>query len=111
MRTNEERISAMHRRAAELKREKIQRRVRLISSAGICICLAAIILLAVCMPGVINIYISESTFPGMNASIFNGSSFLGFAIIGFVSFLLGVSVTVLCFRLKKWQDLEDEEGL
>ena len=110
MRTDEDRIQAMHRRAAEIKREKRQFRVRLISAAGISICIAAIILLAVCMPVLSGYYVADTSAIGMHASIFSGSSFLGFIIIGIVSFLLGIAVTILCFRLKKWQELEHEDN-
>lgn len=109
MRTDEDRILAMHQRAAEINREKRQFRVRLISAAGIGICIAAIILMAVCMPGFSGYYVADTSATGMHAGIFNGSSFLGFIIIGIVSFLLGIAVTILCFRLKKWQELEHEE--
>ena len=110
MRMDEDRIQAMHRRAADIKKEKRQFRVRLISAAGISICIAAIILMAVCMPGFSGYYVADTSATGMHASIFNGNSFLGLIIIGIVSFLLGIAVTILCFRLKKWQELEHEEN-
>ena len=110
MRTDEDRIQAMHRRAADIKKEKRQFRVRLISIAGISICIAAIILMSVCMPGFSGYYVADTSATGMHASIFNGNSFLGLIIIGIVSFLLGIAVTILCFRLKKWQELEHEEN-
>ena len=110
MRTDEDRIQAMHRRAADIKKEKRQCRVRLISAAGISICIAAIILMSVCMPGLSGYYVADTSATGMHASIFNGNSFLGLIIIGIVSFLLGIAVTILCFRLKKWQELEHEEN-
>ena len=110
MRTDEDRIQAMHRRAADIKKEKRQFRVRLISAAGISICIAAIILMSVCMPGFSGYYVADTSATGMHASIFNGNSFLGLIIIGIVSFLLGIAVTILCFRLKKWQELEHEEN-
>ena len=110
MRTDEDRIQAMHRRAADIKKEKRQFRVRLISAAGISICIAAIILMSVCIPGLSGYYVADTSATGMHASIFNGNSFLGLIIIGIVSFLLGIAVTILCFRLKKWQELEHEEN-
>ena len=109
MRTDKDRILAMHQRASELKREKRAFRCRLISAAGISICFIVIIIMAVFMPGLSGYYVADTAATGMHASTFSGSSFLGFMIIGIVSFLLGVSVTILCFRLKKWQELEDEE--
>ena len=46
----------------------------------------------------------------MSASIFSGSGYLGYIVIGIVAFLLGCAVTVFCFRLRKWQkDKENED--
>ena len=48
------------------------------------------------------------------ASIFHGGAALGYIVIGLLAFLLGVCVTVLCFRLRQMnrddtQDKESEE--
>ena len=51
MRTNEERIAAMHKRAAELEKEKRQRRVLIIQAVSAAACFAAVIALAFFMPG------------------------------------------------------------
>ena len=44
------------------------------------------------------------------ASIFYGGAALGYIVIGLLAFLLGVCVTVLCFRLRQLhrQDKESE---
>ena len=34
---------------------------------------------------------------------------LGFLVIALIAFVLGVAVTVFCFRLKKWNDEKDKE--
>ena len=47
MRTNEERIEAMHRRAAELEREQRVRKARFAGTAAALVSFAAVILLAV----------------------------------------------------------------
>ncbi len=111
MRSGEERIVAMHRRAGELRREKRLRGVQIVSAAAGCVCLGVVVMIAMYMSGITGIYVSEGTSSGMRASIFGESSFLGFVIISIVSFLLGVSLTIFCFRLKKWQDLKDEENV
>ena len=50
MRTNEERIEAMHRRAAELEREQRVRKARFAGTAAALVSFATVILLAVMMP-------------------------------------------------------------
>ena len=101
MRTNEERIAAMHKRAAELEKEKRQHRTAIIQAVSITACFAAVIALAVFMPGFSRAFVSEENQGSMSASIFSGSSLLGYIVIGTIAFLLGVSVTIFCFRLKK----------
>ena len=50
MRTNEERIAAMHARAAELRREKRKRETRIAGIVSIVLSLALVIALAAWMP-------------------------------------------------------------
>ena len=42
--------------------------------------------------------------------MFGGSAALGYIVIGFCSFVLGVCVTVLCFRIRELHRTEREEG-
>ena len=97
MRTNEERIAALHSRTAKLEREAQNRRFA-------AVCLAILAGLAVLIPRV-----SQSGFSGvapgsMNASIFSDSGVSGYLVIAILAFLLGITVTVFCFRLKKYMD-------
>lgn len=109
MRTNEERIAAMHKRAAELEKEKRQHRTAIIQAVSITACFAAVIALAVFMPGFSRAFVSEENQGSMSASIFSGSSLLGYIVIGTIAFFLGVSVTIFCFWLKKWQEREERQ--
>ena len=42
------------------------------------------------------------------ASIFHGAAALGYIVIGLLAFLLGVCVTVLCFRLRQMNREDDQ---
>ena len=42
------------------------------------------------------------------ASIFHGGAALGYIVIGLLAFLLGVCVTVLCFRLRQMNREDDQ---
>ena len=119
MRTNEERIAALHRRAAELERQKARRRrVFAAQAAAAAACLALAVILAVLIRGAAAGE-AASGYPltDMNASLFGSSTVLGTVVIAVLAFLLGASVTVFCFLLKKWSDhrteeeKEDEEGI
>ena len=109
MRTNEERIAAMHARAAELRREKRKRETRLAGAAAVVLCLALTVALAAWMP---RLSTAMTGAPGaMSASIFSDSGALGYIVVALLAFLLGVSVTVFCLRLEKWREEKDREDL
>ena len=109
MRTNEERIAAMHRRAGELRRAQRRKQVLLIQSATAAVSFAAVLLLAVFVPEVSGGTLPEPAPGTMNASIFFGNHVSAMIVIAVLSFLLGVALTVFCFRLKKWQDRKERE--
>ncbi len=104
MRTNEERITALHSRTAKLKKEAENRRFAAVCALSAAVCLAILAGLAFLIPRV-----SQNSFSGdapgsMNASIFSDSGVSGYLVIAILAFLLGITVTVFCFRLKKYMD-------
>ena len=70
-------------------------------------CLVLIVGVALSMPG-IAARIQTGDYSGYEtaASMYGGSAALGYIVIGLLAFLLGVCVTVLCFRLRQ----VDREG-
>ncbi len=104
MRTNEERIAAMHSRAAELKHLKKDRMGHVIRISAAAACFLILIFLSSVMPRFTSSSLSHSAVSGLNASIFSGSSIAGFLVVGIIAFLLGAAFTILCFYLKKWLD-------
>ena len=60
------------------------------------------------MPG-IAAHIQTGNYSGFEtaASIFHGGAALGYIVIGLLAFLLGVCVTVLCFRLRQMSREDD----
>lgn len=110
MRTDKERIDMMHARAAQLEKQKRARKVRLMQSAGAVISFAAVILFAVFMPRLPDAGEGTPAGPGgsMHASIFGDSAALGYIVVSVIAFLLGVVLTVFCFRLRKWQEDKDK---
>ena len=116
MRSHEERVAEAKRRIAARQREKRLRRNTVTIASAVAACLALLIGAALAMPG-IAASIQTGDYSGFEtaASIFHGSAALGYIVIGLLAFLLGVCVTVLCFRLRQLsrenaQDKESEDA-
>ena len=85
-------------------------------ASAVAACLALLIGASLAMPGfAANVQTSDYSGFETAASIFHGGAALGYIDIGLMAFLLGVCVTVLCFRLRQmsredWQDKESEDA-
>ena len=109
MRTDEGKITALHERANQIEHQRAVRIARIVSVAGIAVCLAILVTVAMVMPRVLDqspAFVLES---GMNASVFASGSALGFIVIGAMAFILGILVTLLCYKLKRWSKDHDRE--
>ena len=104
MHTNKERIDAMHRRAEELERARRRRVFAAAGSASVALCLIAVIALGLFMPALTGTGTVSLPAEAMRASLIVGSEALGYVVTGIAAFLLGISTTIFCYRLKKWRD-------
>lgn len=110
MRTDEERIKAMHKRAARLERDRRMQKSRRLGAGCAALGFVLVLILAVFMPDISGALAPAGESGSMNASIFSGSSALGYIVTGLLAFILGSAVTLFCYRLKKWrQDVPDDE--
>ena len=113
MRSHEERIAEAKRRIAKIEREKRRRRDTITIASAVAACLALLIGASLAMPG-IAASIQTGDYSGFEtaASIFHSGAALGYIVIGLLAFLLGVCVTVLCFRLRQMnrEDGQDKES-
>ena len=116
MRSHEERIAETKRRIAKMEREKQRRRNTITMASAVAACLALLIGASLAMPG-IAARIQTGDYSGFEtaASMYGGGAALGYIVIGLLAFLLGVCVTVLCFRLRQMnredgQDRESEDA-
>ena len=113
MRSHEERVAETKRRIAKIEREKRLRRDKFTMISAAAACLALLIGASLAMPG-IAARIQAGDYSGFEtaASIFHGGAALGYIVIGLLAFLLGVCVTVLCFRLRQMsrEDEQDRES-
>ena len=116
MRSHEERVAETKRRIAKIEREKRLRRDKITMISAVAACLALLIGASLAMPG-IAANIQTGNYSGFEtaASMYGGGVALGYIVIGLLAFLLGVCVTVLCFRLRQMnredgQDRESEDA-
>ena len=110
MRRHEERVAETKRRIAKIEREKRLRRDKFTMISAAAACLALLIGASLAMPG-IAANIQTGNYSGFEtaASIFHGGAALGYIVIGLLAFLLGVCVTVLCFRLRQMSREDEQE--
>ena len=116
MRSHEERVAETKRRIAKIEREKRLRRNTITMVSAVAACLALLIGASLAMPG-IAASIQTGDYAGFEtaASMYGGGAVLGYIVIGLLAFLLGVCVTVLCFRLRQMsredgQDRKSEDA-
>ena len=112
MRSHEERVAETKRRIAKIERGKRLRRNKITMASAVAACLVLLIGASLAMPG-IAASIRTGDYSGFEtaASMYGGGT-LGYIVIGLLAFLLGVCVTVLCFRLRQMnrEDGQDEES-
>ena len=113
MRSHEERVAEAKRRIAKIEREKRLRRDKITMISAAAACLALLIGASFAMPGsAANIQTGNYSGFETAASMYGGGAALGYIVIGLLAFLLGVCVTVLCFRLHQMnrEDNQDKES-
>ena len=116
MRSHEERFAETKRRIAANQRKKRLRCSKITMFSAAAACLVLIVGVSFAMPGMVA-GIRPGDYAGYEtaASMYGGGAALGYIVIGLLSFVLGVCVTVLCFRLRQMnredsQDDQDREG-
>ena len=111
MRSHEERVAETKRRIAKIEREKRLRRDKFTMISAVAACLALLIGASLAMPG-IAANIQTGNYSGFEtaASMYGGGAALGYIVIGLLAFLLGVCVTVLCFRLRQMNREDTQDG-
>ena len=109
MRSHEERVAEAKRRIAARQREKRRRRNTVTMASAAAACLVLLIGASLAMPG-IAAKIQAGDYSGFetSASMYGGGAALGYIVIGLLAFLLGVCVTVLCFRLRQMNREDDQ---
>ena len=98
-----ERKTEILERADRMKRERARRVSRAVAGLACAAAAVLIIALSAVLSG-LPVQSGGSGSVGMAASIFSGNAMLGYLVIGILAFILGVSVTVLCYRLREREE-------
>ena len=102
MRTNEERAHLIRQRTAEIRKEQRRKRQHFLDAACMAACLLLVIGIGIFMPGLMADTAANSVIHASGtASLIGNHGALSYIVMGLLSFLLGVSVTVLLYRLRK----------
>ena len=114
MRSHEERVAETKRRIAKMEREKRRRRNTVTMASAVAACRALLVGASLAMPGIAaNIRTGDSSGFETAATILGGGTALGYMVIGLLAFILGVCVTILCFRIRqldKEEQTEEQKG-
>ena len=112
MRTNEERAVLVHKRTAEIKVERKKKKQRALDMICMAACLVLIVGISSIMPGL------TGGAPGGEvhhtsgaASLVGSHAALSYIFMGLMAFMLGVSVTVLLYRLRRRNEKQKQENL
>ena len=110
MRTNEERAALIHKRAAEIRRERKKKKQCVLDMICIAACLILLIGVGMFMPGWEACITGDEVFHTSGAaSLVGRNTALGYILMGLLSFLLGVCVTVLLYCLHRRNERKQRE--
>ena len=99
MKTDEAFLGEIHKRAYKITADARNKRNRILTVSVSAISLAALIALVLIVPSFRPAALAGDS--AMHATIMASNEELPIFIVGILSFLLGVTVTVICFRLKE----------
>ena len=100
-------LERVHQRAAELEAQSLRRRIYLIQTFSAAAGMAAAIAIALTMPKALPE--TEKNQVVMQASIFSENGSLGYIVVALMAFLLGIGVTMLCFKLRQYLRKQEEQ--
>jgi len=106
MRSREERVRAVCCRVAQMRR---QRRLRAITAGAVAAGVLVTAVLAVQMPERMRAMAGNEVEGVQAASIFRNGGATGYVLIGLLAFVLGICVTVLCFRIRELEKARTDE--
>ncbi len=101
MRTNEERIKLINMRTLEIKSQNKRHRQYIIDAICVAACIMLVAFMGVCMPDLIAGLSADGgmSYTSGAASLVGKHEALGYILVGVASFVLGICVTILLYRI------------
>ena len=110
MRTTDERMDMIHNKVQDIKRKERRRKVALLSTLCIA-CPVILVAVSLLIGGAVPKGMKASyNYNGMAASLLANSPFLTLVVIAVVAFLLGITATLLCYKIMDLKKLSDDDG-
>ena len=106
MRSTEDQLLEIMKRADHIKEKKADQKALLSYALSACACILLMVVTVLNLPRT-----SSSAAPqtgGHYGSLLLDTSYMGYIVIGVLAFLLGISVTLLCLQLRKIRKKESE---
>ena len=112
LKSNEQRIAEMHKRAAMIEHKAREAKAKLYYVCAGLVAAAAMFFIVFILPG-----LSGSSADGvisqtqnvMYGSIFSDKDILNYVIVGIFAFILGIALTIFCYKLNRWRKESGEE--
>lgn len=109
MMTEEERMSRIRMRTAQIQKKDRRNRQYVIDICCVILCLGIIVYAGSSMPSLISgLSLQEIKGATTTASILGNNGALGYILMGILAFVLGICVTILMFHMKE-RNREDKE--
>ncbi|MBR6474778.1 MAG: hypothetical protein IKS98_04950 [Lachnospiraceae bacterium] len=112
LKSNEQRIAEMHKRAAMIVHNEREAKAKIYYVCAGLVAAAAMFFIVFILPGISGIS-GAGTVNGsadvMVGSIFTDGDALNYIVVGICAFVLGVILTIFCYRLNKWKKEEPKK--
>ena len=97
MRSTDDQLREIMKRADHVKEERASRKAVLSCALSACACIALLVVTSLHMPGLTQADTPEAH--GHYGSLMLNTSYMGYVVIGVLAFALGVCLTLLCTRI------------
>ena len=106
MRSTDNQLREIMKRADHMKEKESAKKVVFFYALSACACILLMAVTVRHLPVVPSSGMSQAS--GHYGSLLLNASYMGYVVIGILAFLLGVSVTLLCLRFRKFSEMERE---
>ena len=107
LRTQEERVRALHERASVYRKERQRQKYTAMSGAVSCVSALLLVIVTVLIQGMDQLDLPVAGSGGMQGSLLSGSTGVGLVLVIILAFLFGISVTLFAYNMRKLNELKD----